>query len=439
MAPAFPFFTDEDPNARIKGSRDPLGITTIWSAFGRHVVANLTASSTSARSFTIVLLARWLAERLIERGEVPREEALNVFLRMEQVGAYVRYAGHGVEGEIRGIERVKGNLAEYGGQPFIGTEARATILADQKVYGLWGLYSVPARRSGWVAEGPIGLTPIARDFVEAFYRPVLGRTVVALENLVAKNGGRLRTKGKGDAVFAALCDVLRPEFSEEEQTFYGKHLRDCDAAVRVESEGRQRQLRRLLEKRRELHESFGRKEALELAEAAETTDPNLARHLRRIVTLEALIAPAAAAFDLVLVRTGVDVELVGRELSSLWGTRVPNLDPSAFGELLEEIHQTTSAELAQCMDQAHGAFASGDYPAAIGALIEWNRLVTDGRGSAPWVRLDQDDRLDVRYRGAEQSLPTEEDLGELWSNSYFVDSLKSITRQLSNLPAKENA
>ena len=32
------FLTLEDPNAKIKGSRDPLGAQPIWAAFGRHVV-----------------------------------------------------------------------------------------------------------------------------------------------------------------------------------------------------------------------------------------------------------------------------------------------------------------------------------------------------------------------------------------------------------------
>jgi hypothetical protein len=39
---ATPFLTDIDPQAAIKGSRDPLGLQTIWARLGRHVVGNLT-------------------------------------------------------------------------------------------------------------------------------------------------------------------------------------------------------------------------------------------------------------------------------------------------------------------------------------------------------------------------------------------------------------
>ncbi len=69
------FLTLEDPRAKVQGSRDPLGALPIWAAFGRKLVTNLTTVSNSVRGFTIVLLARYYTERLIEDREVG-EEAL---------------------------------------------------------------------------------------------------------------------------------------------------------------------------------------------------------------------------------------------------------------------------------------------------------------------------------------------------------------------------
>jgi hypothetical protein len=80
-----PFLTLEDPNAKIKGSRDPLGAVPVWAAFGRHVVTNLTTPSTAVRGFTTLLLGRYFAELLVEEGAISREESLNVCLRMEQL------------------------------------------------------------------------------------------------------------------------------------------------------------------------------------------------------------------------------------------------------------------------------------------------------------------------------------------------------------------
>jgi hypothetical protein len=62
-----PFLTLEDPNAKIKGSRDPLGIVPIWSSFGRYLVTNLTTPSNSLRGFTTLLLGRYFCERVIKK------------------------------------------------------------------------------------------------------------------------------------------------------------------------------------------------------------------------------------------------------------------------------------------------------------------------------------------------------------------------------------
>ena len=42
-----PFLTDVDPQAAIKGSRDLLGVQTIWARLGRNVIGNLTPVTTS--------------------------------------------------------------------------------------------------------------------------------------------------------------------------------------------------------------------------------------------------------------------------------------------------------------------------------------------------------------------------------------------------------
>ncbi|SRR6266542_1262335 len=59
-----PFLTDIDPQAAVKGSRDPLGLQTIWARLGRHVVGNLTTVSTSVRDFATLVLGYYFAERV---------------------------------------------------------------------------------------------------------------------------------------------------------------------------------------------------------------------------------------------------------------------------------------------------------------------------------------------------------------------------------------
>ena len=197
------FLTLEDPNAKIKGSRDTLGIQPIWAVFGRHVVANLTMQTDSTRGFTILLLGRYLTARLIEEGRLGSESALDAFLRFEQTGAYVREAAHRAGGDIRGIERVRSRLAEHRGRVPISASPDGLILGDQKVNGLWGLFSVSARASRLVPDKPVGLTPEAREFIECVYLPLLRPGMKSLLRLVAKDGQLDTRAGTPDAPFSA--------------------------------------------------------------------------------------------------------------------------------------------------------------------------------------------------------------------------------------------
>ena len=87
-----PSFTELDSRARIRGSRDPLGLQPVWTALGRRVVSNLTTVSSSLRNFTTLLLSRYFADRALEEGVISRESYLAAFLKVEQLCAYSRVA-----------------------------------------------------------------------------------------------------------------------------------------------------------------------------------------------------------------------------------------------------------------------------------------------------------------------------------------------------------
>lgn len=424
-----PFITLEDPNAKIKGSRDPLGVQPIWSAFGRHVVTNLTTQSTSVRGFTILLLGRYFAADLLDRGMATREDVLDIFLRMEQIGAYVRHVAHGVNGGIRGIERVQRFVDEQRGNVIIAADRRGMILSDQKVYGLWGLYSVPARTSGLIPDGALDVMPDVREFVEQHYIRRLNGSAGKLTKLLT-NDGRLRTNDR-DPIFAALAPILDPRFSDDELEFYGSFLRD-GRRVRDADTGRQERFRELLESDASLEASTGRAEILDLAKRARSRDEGLSVALDRIAHLEALLAPTAALFQHILGRHGQQVASVADEIRSVWGSSVPNLDRVAFGELLDEIESTSTKATRSAMDQVHASLNEGDFECAIEGLLSWNEVVTTTRGSAPWARIGDGRRLDVRYRGPERLLPSTDEIQDLWMNSYFIDALKDVTHQLQH-------
>ena len=293
------FLTLEDPNAKIKGSRDPLGIQPIWAVFGRHVVANLTMQTDSTRGFTILLLGRYLTERLVDEGRLGSESALDAYLRFEQIGAYVREAAHRAGGDIRGIERVRSRLAEHRGRVPISASPDGLILGDQKVNGLWGLFSVSARTSRLVPDKPVGLTPEAREFIECAYLPLLQPGMKSLLRLVAKDG-RLDTRaGTSDPPFSVLSEVLSESFTEKERRFYGEYLRDGLHVSRAQF-GRQRTFRRLLVNHTDPGTATGREDIVRLREAARSIDGGLGSHLDRIVRVEAVLAPVMSLFDFML-------------------------------------------------------------------------------------------------------------------------------------------
>ena len=424
------FLTLEDPNAKIKGSRDPLGAQPIWAAFGRHVVTNLTMQTNSTRGFTIILLARYLTERLIEDGRLGRENALDAFLRFEQVGAYVRHVAHEVEGEIRGIERVRFKVADARGKVPIGANPDEFILIDQKVNGLWGLFSVSARVSGLIPEGPVGLTSEARTFVERAYLPCLRSAMDRVLRLVEK-GGRLDTSTP-DAVFTAVSEILSDSFSAEEREFYGAYLRD-GLHVRhngEKSRGRQQKFRELLVDSTDTDAAIGREDMARLSELARSVDDGLANRLDRIVRLEASLAPAMALFDFMLTCNGREVGDVAEELTDRWGVSVPYIDATSNADLLLEVGSASSETVSECFDRCQWALCDGNYSQALYALLAWHEDVMQRRGGAAWIRDAEDGRLDVRYRGGEQALPSGDELPTLWRNGYFIAPLKAIIGQL---------
>lgn len=423
------FLTLEDPRAKVQGSRDPLGVQPVWAAFGRHVVTNLTTVSNSVRGFTILLLGRYYAQRLIEERRAGEKDVLSIFLRMEQLGAYARYVGHDVEGDIRGIERVKWFRAEHGAKVPIQDNATGMILSDQKTYGLWGLFSVSSRVSGLIADGPIGVSQYAREFVETRYAPRLRRVEDEFFRLLLR-GGVLDTGGR-NPLFRALVDVLPEKFDRDETSFYGETLRDGQR-VSDSVAGRQRLAAALLEKHTDLEATTERADVEALARAAEEEDPGLAVRFRKIARIEALLAPADAIFSHLQARNGQTPGTIAQKLLDHWGKDIPHLDAGQFEDLLPEIVDIVGADLAALMHRCDSALAAGDYREAISALIDWNALVMQRRQGAPWIRV-QGGKLDVRYRSNEQDLPDGDELPALWRNSYFLDSLKTISRQLESV------
>ncbi len=427
------FLTKEDPRAFVKGSRDPLGLQPIWYRLGRHIIANLTTQSNSVRGFTILLLGRYLAERLLEDNEIEEDAVVDVFLNTEQIGAYVRYLGHKVEGDIRGIDRVKAKSQRSSRAIPISSGPEGMILSNQKIYGLWGLFSSPARVSGLVEEGPIGTTPDARLFVEENYWPRLQAVFPSLRELICR-GGPLNAV-RPDAVFRAFSGILTEHFSDEERVFYEKYLRDGIYVTPFPLK-HQQLLVRLMSEHIPLNGSLGRHEFVQLRELARNKDEQLHLRLDQIVRAEAVFAIAMVVFEHMLSRDGHSAADVARSLSDRWGNEIPNINTRTNEDLLGEIETAyPDSEVSGHFDRCQRAFHDGRFDDILEILTTWNALIQARRGSAPWIRIGPGKRLDVRYRSPEQALPTADELPNLWRYSYFLSALQNVTHQLTHKAA----
>jgi hypothetical protein len=281
-----------------------------------------------------------------------------------------------------------------------------------------------------VPEDRRGVTEVAARFIEEHYLPTLEPALPSLMRLLER-GGTLETRRK-DPVFEALARVLPETFTPAEIEFYRHHL--CFAGNGTNNaNGRQKLFCRLLAEHTKLDGPFDRAEMKRLSEDAESEDEELSRRLQRIGHLEAFIAPAATLFDHVLTRNAQVPADVARHIREHWGPAVPNLDEAAFDDLLPEIKERFGAQIATVTHATHAALRTGEYERAIRSLIDWNARVMGARKAGPWVVLTPAGRIDVRYRGLEHLLPSQERLADFWINSYFVDSLKRLLNQLGNV------
>lgn len=425
-----PFLTDIDSRAVVKGSRDPLGIQQIWTRLGRHVVGNLTTVSNSVRDFTTLLLGYYFAERLSH--DLGPGTELATFLKWEQLSAYSR-AVTDPHDAFRGTERVRKNLAESS-RVCLSDDRAHQILGNQKIYGLWGLYTSPARSSALVDGDPTRLTPRATEFVERHYLPLLeegtGKNARRICELLREKLSKIDVRQSHSDVIACVGKVLQRRLLQPEKVFYREYL--LEGGPNDQTEGRQQQLAELLVPTL-TDKNFNWSPAVvdDLAKSALSRRDewhSLAYRLHRIRYSEAVLAPTAALFTYLLGLDGMAVMTVVDRIRAEWGSSVRSVAPQDFRELKAELGggDTATAERWLCISDS---LAAGEYRELIRLLIHQNAHVMAARGGAPWIEMDSD-KLRVRFRDEHGRLPQQASLGLLWRFPYFLDSLRTVAISL---------
>ena len=419
-----PFLTDLDSRAEVKGSVDPLGITPLWTRLGRRVIGNLTTVSASVRDFKTLILGFALIEDLHARANADKDvDTLGTFLRWEQLAAYVRLR-YNSDKDFRGTTRVQKRLNADATIVPISKEQDCQILGSQKTYGLWGLFTVPARASGLLADD-YRLTSETRAFINKKWRRDLGPIWEDLLKLVSRDNRRVNL----DQWSRQLKRLSRiwPEYDAPEKSFWDVHL--VTGGPKDSTNGRQAVLARFLcdiDSDTELTPSMVRS----VVAKASRKDKELAHFLSDIVAAESVLAPARVLFGFLQQRNSQTVERTLGLIQRAWPSRLRTVDLERF-ETLESIFLDVTRDVneSKAWIELARRLRDGDYPSVVELLLDLNASVMRRRGGAPWI-VEELGTFRVRYRDEPEDLPQRNELPELWKNAYFLDALRSVTQQL---------
>jgi len=431
---ATPFLTLLDKRAEVRGSRDPLGVQQIWSRLGRTVVANLTTVTTSVPDFVILVLGCHFAAVLADRSGL---SVVDAFLKWEQIAAYARF-GAG-DRNFRGIDTVRERCeAPRGTVVALGIGGDAQLLANQKSYGIWGLYSVAARSSGLV-DPDAQLTAAGNRLAALLLARLTPLQIEQIERLLVSDS--TLDRNRQSVLLSAIADVLLRQTADQ-RALLRYHLA-YGGDEPGDDPGRCERQRLLADQLQQFTDDDWNLTATTLeamaAKVGNSTQPlgnDVAKALHRICAAESVLAPAAELFELALGADGCRLSDVAARVTETWGAALRSrIDLDAVAALRAEFFTgpMDRAESEPRWQAIAIALHEARYEDALRALIAHNATVMNARGGAAWIVLKADSTLDVRFRDvSDVELSAGEDLRDLWRNPYFIEALRHIVRALKD-------
>ncbi|HRI06195.1 MAG TPA: hypothetical protein PKW35_00190, partial [Nannocystaceae bacterium] len=156
----------------------------------------------------------------------------------------------------------------------------------------------------------------------------------------------------------------------------------------------------------------------------------LADRLDDIRRAEQLVAPAAVLFEYVLGCHDQTPTEIAEGIRAHWGHALRStIDLDALITIETSFRGWGDADSGRRWIRLAAALHNAAYEDAIYLLLAQNEVVMKARSSgAAWATV-RDGKLQVRFRDATPAhLPTAEVLPSYWRHSYFIGSLRSITR-----------
>lgn len=406
------FVSDRDDEILgVANSIDGMGVLPVWSTRGRDLVPHLTAQTTSARGFQVLLEALRLVERFADDEPDVTDRVADVFILIEQ--AIARIVGQQTgDWSLPGSRRVRGRV----GQPIrISLEDPSWhLLGSQRGNGLWGLYRGAAFRAGLLDTSLERLTDEAMTTVEA--APMIA-TSEAQDELF----GVIRSALDGvspeldtttarplvNQVMAAWGAIPAAELLWD-RLIATTPLTATLASVILQASDDRIDHRTVLARTGQLFE-----------EHAAVID-NVVRCENYLSVLESIFLFTCAwggtrqSFSEAAAELGVDLQQlsVAQERFATSG-QYEGIARARVGAFADRIDTSSGEGLLRSVLEVH----------------EW---VAKGRGRAMWVWEDEGGRLvgdvDVRSPSEDQFV-----VGRAWRNDYFLSALGSVAQELDGV------
>ncbi len=396
-----------DDRAIPKGSRDPLGFELVWSYFGRKVVGNLTTITSSMDNFAVALLGFYWANQLVPmEGETGARHKLvqEVFLRYEQLTAYVRYYGKATD--IMGITRVKKRIHDDTLKITLGQSTEQQILSDQASYGLWGLYSSAARDTGLATGNERVVTPLGQSIVLAILQQ-LGSVGDELFSML--NSNKPLDRMQLEHMATSFMDALH---HNSVQTPLLEALMSGNDHEWVQNELWQITQRIFSDKTKTPKDID---EFIKLILGYETSE-RLARHLNDIIVVERLLVAANNIFHYCRRKDG---ESLAKILENLKGRyQYLHLPETLLDEDFPRREQLISIL---------AAFRNDDMVRVIDGILQLNKEVMQHRSGAPWVEVESGKTIRVRVKSEKSELKSQSEIETQWDYDYFMGSFLNIS------------
>ena len=402
--------TERDDNLIGSENRtDAMGVLAIWSMRGRDLVPHLTATSSNAIGFQILVEALRLWEIYQDQYAQPSDRLTDFFLLIEQ--AFGRTIGS-ANWSLPGSRRIAAR--EDSGVPCISvSDPSWHLLGNQIQNGTWGAYMGAASRAGLIDESSIRLSRNTYEHAKenSEFTPAAQDALFELIHCVMQEEDEDTVEIQVDGRTALTKAILN--------TYYNLPLANHLQHQIIESDDLCRQLAERLLSGEELN-----RRAL-LSNAAKSLS-NYRETIENVMRCENFLSVVETTFQWLCASKGKSVEEAAADLP---------VD-------LDRLHS------------AHESFAnSGKYGTGIGGtraellrdrIVTSNRIdfarsvllihkqVSKKRRRSPWV-WESDQGLLLCDEVFDYPSNEQFEIGVFWRNDYYLASLRQVAIELDEV------